>query len=88
MAMLIGLQQCLQHGMYSIIVESDSKLVTGSVTEEITPPWRILQIVEEIKKIVDEREVTVQHCFREVNKVADKLASLSHTHRQQHIYTR
>lgn len=84
-AMLYGLQQCWQRGF---IAEADSKLVTSCVNEGETTPWRIIQIVEEIKGIFIEGNITLQHCYREANKIADKLATMSHTHRQKLIFTR
>ncbi|XP_070007897.1 uncharacterized protein [Nicotiana sylvestris] len=64
MAMLFGLQQCVQRGLYNIIAEADLKLVTSCVTENTTIPWRIIELIGEIKKIVTDRDVTVKHCFR------------------------
>lgn len=79
-AMLYGLQQCWQRGLHAIVAETDSKLITSCVNEGATTPWRIIQIAEEIKRIIIERNITMQHCYMEANIVADKLATISHTH--------
>ncbi|XP_060182070.1 uncharacterized protein LOC132611702 [Lycium barbarum] len=42
-------------------------------------PWRIEDIVNRIKYLMELNQITTNHCFREANKVADKLASLSHS---------
>lgn len=86
--MLYGLQQSVQKRMHNIIAEEDSKLVTSYLTENSATPWRIAQDIEEIKKLVHEENVEVQHCFREANRVADKLATISHIHWQHLIFTR
>lgn len=86
--MLYGLQQSVQRRMHSIIAEADSKLVTSCLTENSATPWRIAQEIEEIKKLLHEENVKVQHYFRETNRVADKLAIISHIHQQHLIFTR
>lgn len=44
-----------------------------------TIPWKILNYVNNIQSIVAEHGFSINHCFREFNQFADKLANLSHT---------
>ncbi|XP_075091898.1 uncharacterized protein LOC142172040 [Nicotiana tabacum] len=81
-AMLLGLQHYISRGLDKIIVEADSKVLVSAINEESSTPWRLLQIVDKIKQIVSEKGAAVKHCYREANKVADKLASISHLHKQ------
>nr|XP_009767528.1 PREDICTED: uncharacterized protein LOC104218683 [Nicotiana sylvestris] len=85
-AMLIGLQKAVAMGINEMILEADSKVLVCSVKEEADTPWRLLQTVNKIKEIMEEKKVTVKHCYREANRVADRLAAISHTHKQ-HITT-
>lgn len=57
------------------------------MTEETAAPWRLVQIVDMIKLMVDDKGVVVKHCYREANKVADKLAALSHSYKQNLVFT-
>ncbi|XP_070057377.1 uncharacterized protein [Nicotiana tomentosiformis] len=80
-AMLIGLQKVVAMGINKIILEADSKVLVYSVKEEAYTPWRLIQTVNKIKEIVEEKKVTAKHCYREANKIADRLAAISHTHK-------
>nr|XP_009784649.1 PREDICTED: uncharacterized protein LOC104233038 [Nicotiana sylvestris] len=59
----------------------------SAVNEESSTPWRLLQIVDKIKQIVSEKGAAVKHRNREVNKVADKLASINHLHKQAIVFS-
>lgn len=86
-AMLAGLQHCTDRGIHKIIAEADSKLLVNATNEASQAPWRLVELVDRIKEIMEERGVIVQHCYREANKVADKLAFLSHIHKKNWIFT-
>lgn len=86
--MFFELQLCETNGLNNIIVEADSKLLTTYVNREANTPWRMLEAVESIREIVEEKRLTVQYYYRETNKLADKLASLSLSHRNQLVFTR
>lgn len=86
--MLRGLRMCVEKGLNKIIKEADSKLLMSCVNEETESPWRMLQIIEEIKEIVNNKGVVLMHYYRKANTVADKLATLSHKHHQSLVFTR
>lgn len=77
-ALLFGLKWCIDNGFNMIICEIDSLIVYKSVTGSWTTPWRIEDTTEGIKKLVTNYDIVIQHCFREANKVANKLATISH----------
>ncbi|XP_019248602.1 PREDICTED: uncharacterized protein LOC109227864 [Nicotiana attenuata] len=86
-AMLFGLQLCEANDLDNIQVETDSQILTSCMNRKTTTPWRMIQAVDTIKQVIDEKGFVVQHCFREENKVADKLAALGHTHKRRLVYT-
>ncbi|WMV18303.1 hypothetical protein MTR67_011688 [Solanum verrucosum] len=43
-------------------------------------------MIQEIMKIVEDHGYHISHCFREANKPADKLASLSHGAEEIHVF--
>ncbi|KAG5568381.1 hypothetical protein H5410_064601, partial [Solanum commersonii] len=49
-------------------------------------PWRIKDMIQETMKIVEDHGYHISHCFREANKPADKLASLSHGVEEIHVF--
>lgn len=83
-ALHYGINWCLSNGLQYISAESDSKLLVECVNGRYATPWRISKEVEELKEVMVHSKLTVKHCYRESNQVADKLASLSHilTHAQ------
>ncbi|KAL6198986.1 hypothetical protein ACLB2K_028774 [Fragaria x ananassa] len=66
-------------GYTDIQVEWDSKMVINAVNEKISPPWRIQQIVQDIKKIAqDFSTISFKHIYREANFAADAIANTGH----------
>ncbi|XP_060170788.1 uncharacterized protein LOC132601740 [Lycium barbarum] len=86
-ALLFGLQWCIEQGMSFIMGETDSLLIQKCTQGDWTVPWRISETISKIQTLIQGRGITIQHCFREANQVADKLASLSHHLQETHIYT-
>ncbi|XP_062028542.1 uncharacterized protein LOC133744454 [Rosa rugosa] len=67
-------------GYKRIEVEGDSKLVIDAVTDNISPPWRLITFVSDIKEIASCFDsISFKHVFREANFVADAVANLGHT---------
>ncbi|XP_059306149.1 uncharacterized protein LOC132057525 [Lycium ferocissimum] len=66
--------------------ESDSKILVDSVNEAISIPWRMIKEVEELRQYIEQTGFIMQHCYREGNKVADKLAALSHGNTNNQTY--
>ncbi|KAL6227690.1 hypothetical protein ACLB2K_001647 [Fragaria x ananassa] len=67
-------------GLTRIIVEGDSKIIIDAVNGKISTPWRLQQIIEDIKNLAQEfQEISFNHIYREANFAADATASLGHS---------
>uniref|UniRef100_M0ZK97 RNase H family protein n=1 Tax=Solanum tuberosum TaxID=4113 RepID=M0ZK97_SOLTU len=84
---LFGLKWCVDNGHTFILGETDSLLLQNCINDSWKVPRRKHEEVQEIKKLVIDHEVITRHCFREANKVADKLASMSHNTDAIKVYT-
>ncbi|XP_075099097.1 uncharacterized protein LOC142175982 [Nicotiana tabacum] len=83
---LIGIKWCATNGYGLSLGETDSMLLTKCIRREWKVPWKIESIITEIQDIVEEHGFVINHCFREANKPADKLASLSHISNIIHVF--
>lgn len=81
--MLFGLQIYVSSGINNIIAKADSNIPLSAVNE-VT---RLIESVDKIKEIVKKKGVVAKHCFREANRVADKLAAMSRKYKQHIVYT-
>ncbi|KAK4341343.1 hypothetical protein RND71_039844 [Anisodus tanguticus] len=86
-AFLFDLNWCIQNGFNMVVGETDSLLLHNCIQDIWLSPWRIESIVSKIKFLMESNQVSTNHSFREANKVANKLASLSHTTGHTCIYT-
>uniref|UniRef100_M1D3M3 RNase H family protein n=1 Tax=Solanum tuberosum TaxID=4113 RepID=M1D3M3_SOLTU len=86
-AFLFCLKWCIDNGYNNITGETDSLLLQNCIQNFWSSPWRIIETVEEIRKLVCRYDIQINHCFKEANKVADKLASMSHSINSVKIYT-
>ncbi|CAN4089322.1 unnamed protein product [Withania somnifera] len=84
--MLFGIKWCINNGHNMIIGETDSLPITKCIRREWKLPRRILNIISEIQELVEEHGLEINHCFREANKTADKLANLSHSYESIHVF--
>ncbi|XP_009766745.1 uncharacterized protein [Nicotiana sylvestris] len=77
-ALLFGLKWCVDKDLKMAIGESDSLLIVKCVKREWKPPWNISKQIKEIQKMIEDHNFNINHCFREANRPADSLATLSH----------
>ncbi|KAK6781530.1 hypothetical protein RDI58_019326 [Solanum bulbocastanum] len=75
---LFGLKWCIANEHIFTIVEIDSLILLNSILNLWSTPWRIRETVDEIKELILKHNIQINHCYREANRVADKLASYSH----------
>ncbi|XP_060202921.1 uncharacterized protein LOC132631356 [Lycium barbarum] len=73
-AALVGISWCVNHPFESLEVELDSKMVVQMIDGSLKPPWRLLDIIENTKAKMAHINISIKHCFREGNEVADALA--------------
>ncbi|XP_070036619.1 uncharacterized protein [Nicotiana tomentosiformis] len=85
-ALLFVIKWCRNNRFDKIIANSDSKLLVDCVNGYSGTPWRILKEVEKLKVHKEQAGFLLDHCFREINQVADKLPSMSYTFSQSHIF--
>ncbi|KAK6777571.1 hypothetical protein RDI58_024289 [Solanum bulbocastanum] len=78
--------QCGGGGIIRDNDESDSKVLVDSVNNCHSTPWRIMDDVNEIIRLKELAGFSMVQCFREANKVADKLANLSHGISQNQMF--
>ncbi|KAL5706829.1 hypothetical protein ACHQM5_024947 [Ranunculus cassubicifolius] len=75
LAILRGLQCCLQMGLQCIEIASDSQRAVQLIREKEAPPWQcrklLAEIAEERKKA---RFTSIKHVYRETNRLADCLS--------------
>lgn len=55
------------------ILESDSLVIVRIITGQISPPWEIIEEVEEICQYIQQQQIRIQHIFREGNNLVDYL---------------
>ncbi|KAF5179789.1 hypothetical protein FRX31_030625 [Thalictrum thalictroides] len=73
-----GLKLAEHMGLRRIMVQTDSMQVARILNGLTYPTWRVESMVQHIKALRGSfEEVTVQHVYREANKVADALATTS-----------
>uniref|UniRef100_A0A3Q7IE99 RNase H type-1 domain-containing protein n=1 Tax=Solanum lycopersicum TaxID=4081 RepID=A0A3Q7IE99_SOLLC len=68
--------------------ESDTKLLVDCIKKKSTPPWTIANEVKRLQDLLNPSEYSITHCYREINQVADKLASLSHKYNTNILYSK
>nr|XP_011462180.1 PREDICTED: uncharacterized protein LOC105350886 [Fragaria vesca subsp. vesca] len=82
-----GLINAKAKGYTDIQVEGDSKMVIEAVNENISSPWRIKQIVQDIKKIAKGfSTISFKHIYREANFAADAIASTRHQTTEERVW--
>ncbi|KAL6225769.1 hypothetical protein ACLB2K_004618 [Fragaria x ananassa] len=68
-----------ERGYTKIEVEGDSKLVIDGINGTSDPPWRLLRLFHDIRKLSYSFEaISFKRVFREANFVANSLANLGH----------
>ncbi|CAN6579448.1 unnamed protein product [Malus baccata var. baccata] len=73
-------------GLKKIMVEGDSKLVIHAVQGTSGVPWRVRNIVEDIKLIARSFEyISWNHVFHEANFVVDAITDVDFQHTNLHV---
>lgn len=71
-----------KYNINNIQVKSDSLSATKFIRGEWKIPWEILEIIEDIKNLVEGKNVQYSHIYREGNQLADALANSIAEHTQ------
>ena len=80
--MLTGLRMCVEQGFVNVDLQSDSQVLVGIIQRRFRCPWQIRTEIEQIWDLTA-AVVSVCHCYREANRVADILANVGVSHPQQ-----
>ncbi|XP_060182106.1 uncharacterized protein LOC132611743 [Lycium barbarum] len=76
-AIMQALKYTKRMNIQQMIVETDSMIMKNVMERKWQVPWQIINVMEEIWRIMGERTVVVNHIFREGNKLADFLTNLA-----------
>lgn len=84
MALKEGLRLCRSMGFANFTVETDSKVVVLVIMHNESAPWRYEYEPRDYRSNLG--DYSLVHVFRERNQVAERLATIAHTH--QDLYKR
>ncbi|XP_027158457.1 uncharacterized protein LOC113760083 [Coffea eugenioides] len=76
MALLFGLQLCLQRGFRPSLVEVDSKALVQLVVSGVIAKWPLCNILRKVRGLLEGFSAFISHIFREANSPADRLAAI------------
>lgn len=75
MAILKGVQCCVQMGLHRVEIATDSLRAVQLVREKEAPPWKCRKLLNEIADEMKKLEFTsIKHVYRETNRLADCLS--------------
>lgn len=80
-----ALNYCVDQVWDFIQVETDSLAVKNILNKNWQVPWEIIDLVEEIFKIIRVKHIEVIHSYREANQLADYIANLAVHSEQKHV---
>ncbi|KAL0291297.1 UNVERIFIED_CONTAM: putative ribonuclease H protein [Sesamum radiatum] len=70
-----GLQICFSRGLHKIWIETDATAVIKLISAPQRGAWNLQTTLQNISKILSQKEHKLSHIFREGNQVADFLAN-------------
>nr|XP_027082338.1 uncharacterized protein LOC113704655 [Coffea arabica] len=76
MALLCGLQLCLQRGVYPSLVEVDSKALVQLVVSGAIAKWPLCNSLRKVRGLLEVFSAAISHVYREANVPADRLAAV------------
>ncbi|XP_060195461.1 uncharacterized protein LOC132624750 [Lycium barbarum] len=80
MVIVQALRYMKERQYQQIIIETDSLLLKNIILKVWEIPWQIIEMVEEIWRLMNNKIVRVIHIMREGNMLADHLANLALDH--------
>ncbi|CAI9112858.1 OLC1v1013358C1 [Oldenlandia corymbosa var. corymbosa] len=72
--LLFGVRKCECLELSPLEIQTDSQVLANLLSSGGPYPWRFCEGLEEIHAIMERREYTIHHIFREANAVVDSLA--------------
>lgn len=86
-AILYGIQWCITNGFKNVDIESDSMIIINMINDQNKINQHILHITSRINNLKKQGNFKFQHCYREVNNLADYLANLGERQKQNSLFT-
>ncbi|KAH0686985.1 hypothetical protein KY284_017538 [Solanum tuberosum] len=83
---LIGVSWCCDKNIRNIEMELDSIIVINMIKGVTRPSWRLQNIIDDIQHKMHQKNVTISHCYRESNGVADALAKHATTLQEDKVF--
>ncbi|XP_060186967.1 uncharacterized protein LOC132640256 [Lycium barbarum] len=74
--LIMAFQQSLGTGS-SNLAEAKAAMIGLKWCKEYGVPWLLQEVFNESRKVIDESNCIIQHCYREGNQVVDALAKAS-----------
>lgn len=76
-AAMFGLKWCCSQSFNHLTLEMDSLILVNIISGKYKIPWSLHSAIGQIQELVQQRNITVVHCYREGNAVADFLAKFA-----------
>ncbi|XP_060210626.1 uncharacterized protein LOC132637573 [Lycium barbarum] len=70
-AIRMGLRHCVVKQLFPVIIETDSMTMKMILNDEWKVPWSISMLVDDIKRMMVDHTVSVEHIHRDGNGLAD-----------------
>ncbi|KAM3247773.1 hypothetical protein P3L10_009540 [Capsicum annuum] len=85
-AALHGIIWCCQQNFQKLFIKLDSLFVVDMILGNCSIPWRLQEAISQIRNNIQAHNITVQHCLREANEVADLLSKHATTLTEEVIF--
>ncbi|XP_070052714.1 uncharacterized protein [Nicotiana tomentosiformis] len=76
---VIRITWCCDQQFDSLELDMDSMIIVQLIQGSVKPPWSLHNLIENIQKKMNQRNIQVNHCIREDNEVIDALAKYATT---------
>ncbi|OIT04250.1 hypothetical protein A4A49_65207, partial [Nicotiana attenuata] len=76
-AALFVLKWCCRRNFNHLTLEMDYLIVVNMISGKYKIPWSLHSTIGQIQELVQQRNITIGHCYMEGNAVADSLAKLA-----------
>ncbi|XP_060200113.1 uncharacterized protein LOC132628344 [Lycium barbarum] len=66
-----GVRFCVTKKSLLVVIDTDSTLIRNILNGEWKAPWCIASLVDKIRVLMEDNNMTIQHVIKEGNKMAD-----------------
>ncbi|KAK4721889.1 hypothetical protein R3W88_012122 [Solanum pinnatisectum] len=86
-AILQEMQWCITNGYKNVDIESDSMIIINMINDHSNVNCHIVYLIGQINSLKRNGNYKFQHCYREVNNLADYLANMGEKGRKYTFFT-